>query len=505
MEDAIEKARLLLSDQPTREPIPFQIGVAPESHIIRKPIFFYPDYSSNYSEFLNDIPMRPLTAPVIGSSFDPNAKICHQFTRNRFFASKNHFFEAFNSSIRMFDFPLTSESFSSVRPSISTRSFCSAFSISPSQNFGCALSHRSIITFEIEENNFKNVTFLKPDSYANLDPSSFMDISCSSFINEEYCTISSNGNVFLFNGDHSIFHHHLELLSPYLCVSCAFANHPRVGAFSFPNFVSLIDFRESTTNDISSSGIPIEIPLVSSICSYDIHQLALASPHSVYLIDLRFPTKTSASFIYDFASPAVSLTPTLINEFPVIISHSSASGEVVIFPFNQVNYAAPLRPFDVVMKQYIDNEPSFLTGFSLINNNNEILLQYENGAIIKFEFDDQPPSRHFFSHFCRKEDEAPRDSFEFHPSFETIPSQPTPKTNFNWKAFPEINEPPPDNLLYESPSNDLLNEPPPDGDKDYLIEFDGGLELDEASANEALVYFWSSHIRKVTSTLFPDQ
>ena len=282
--------------------------------------------------------------------------------------------------------------------------------------------------------------------------------------------------------------------------------------------------------------------------------MALANPHMIVLFDTRFPSKASNKFPYNFLSPAVSLSYAKMNDFSVIMSHSASSGEVILFPYTPTTYASPLRPFDSIFKSYNDNESEFLTGVSFYTKQNEdnhipindqndhihindhfnindqndhqndqnqnqinnlninlnnmnnqedldgILLQYESGTIISFQFENCPPSRHFFSHFIRKEDEAPRDSFKFHPKFESIAStnlrEQTPD-EVNWKAFPEIQEKPPNGLLYNPP-------PPPPQDEyadGYLMDIEGALDFDRNTTDEALRLFWESHLRIVRAAM----
>ncbi|OHS92707.1 hypothetical protein TRFO_40964 [Tritrichomonas foetus] len=344
------------------------------------------------------------------------------------------------------------------------------------------------------------------------------DAKVSQFINGESLTISSFGELRLYSQDKVLFQLDIPENEEYFNSSIEFGCHPRVVTASFKDRVQIFDLRLSNPN---LSQIYCQIPEVASILPIDNHQIAVGSMNGLDLIDLRFPTKSSTKFDYSFSSNPMSLFKRKFSDFDCVVAQCCESSETIFFPFNNLEFSAPLRPFDTILKPYDTLENEYLTGVAILNDT--AIIQFESGSVVGIEMSNEvPPCRHFFSTIMREEDGKHRDAFKFQPHFSKLPqndllslndsqnlldsqnlSQSSQNMsqiqNIKWDvAFPEVTTRPPSEMMYPSPEPENAEDNDITG---YLIEEADALEFSEKEIPEALSLFWQSHITIARNTL----
>lgn len=487
-----------------RQLVPFQIGSSRYVTIFRTPSLKTPSLSKNFCSFLNAQPTDPVRYPHLGQAFDFDLYYQHLKARNCLSVYEKLLFESSGSSIRMIENPLIVDNWSRVSPSISTRSLCTSLSINKSNTFGIANTIRNSVIFSITNDpisRFMNTAFLEtdPDNFSR--PA---DAKVSFFIEGESLTILEDGTITLYSQNNVISKLEIPVEEDFAMSSVDFASHPRVIAASFQNAVQLFDLRlENPYQDI----IACPIQNASSILPIDMHQIAVSSSTGIDFIDLRFPTESSTKFEYHFSSLPMSLFLTKIENsgrvFDSIVAQCSEASETLFFPYTESEFAAPLRPFDIIMKPFETLEQESLTGVAAINKT--FFLQFESGAVIGVELSsDEPPRRHFFTTIMREEDGGHRDTFKFQPQFTSFSSLSSSKSkndndDFKWEnAFPEVSTQPLKNMLHKQPDVEKPEDP---GTKGYLIEEKDALLLGDADIPTALSLFWNNHIEIARNTM----
>jgi hypothetical protein len=151
---------------------------------------------------------------------------------------------------------------------------------------------------------------------------------------------------------------------------------------------------------------------------------------------------------------------------------------------------SPVRPFDVLLEDYITAEAEELTGVAV--NGSMVYVQFEAGAVIGFNISkDEPACHHFIASVQRGENEVPRDLFEFKPTFAKLPSGTRESAPVNWEAvMPGVAEPPPASLLYKLPEIEIGDA----GTPGCFCDLDEAFEFRDGDVAEALSLFWRNHL-----------
>ena len=84
-----------------RKAAPFSIGAKEHIEVLKQPIPTNPSLSHNFCLFLNNRDYHPLTSTSIGTSYNRDAKVIHNKTRNCFCFRDPVLFDASNSSVKM--------------------------------------------------------------------------------------------------------------------------------------------------------------------------------------------------------------------------------------------------------------------------------------------------------------------------------------------------------------------------------------------------------------------
>jgi hypothetical protein len=473
----------------TRAITSFEIGSAPDVQILRMPGNPPLCPSDSYRAYLNAALNTTSRHPQIGAAFDPTTHFDHIHCRNRFCLRGDSLFEGFASSIRILNAPATPETWNHIVPAISTRSVCTGLSVNASMTFGVARTLTAPVVFSIVPGpapRFSEVHFLETLTRT-------ADACSNDFLYGESLFLSTNGVLSLFGDDVLIRDFGIPGAEPFENGAVAFAGHPRIAAASSPDEVRIFDIRE---DDPADQSVKAEVAGVSAILSIDVNQIAVCSHDGLALIDLRFPSRLSSEMGYHFSGAPISLDHRHFGDFSCVIAHSSESSEVVFFPFNQVAYAAPVRPFDTTLLEYCTADREFLTGVAITDDT--AFLQFETGTIVRIELLlGQPPARQFLSSFHRIETEGPQDAFTFNPTFSPLPPDNPDPIHVHWNSLFSPNDLPPSSLLTCPPPAAIDDA----GAPGYLIDVDDALDIAEEDVPMALQFFWKNHIDRARSRL----
>ncbi|KAH0792605.1 hypothetical protein GPJ56_003439 [Histomonas meleagridis] len=479
----MEKSLIYLG---VRKPVPFSFGSLYEIDVYREPQVKPPAFSQKYSEYLNSSSINALKPKHVGVAYDNEVFYQHIQTRNRLIFNQNILFEAFDSSIKIIENPSEEGSWVQTVPTISTRSKCRALAISPDSSFGVALTLANPVIFSTVRSpnlRFSNVQFF---SLNNINPT---DVAINPFIPNEFVISSDDNSIYLYDQTNEIACFSHEINEKNIFNSTIFLGHPRVASLSLHKSVCIIDFR---TPQLNIAEAPFE--KVTSMATVSPIEFVTASADGLNIVDIRLPTKACGRFRYNFASPPVHLSHSVINNFICISALIRDTSDVIYFPFNQTEYAAPFTPFDIKFKDFYSLESEFLTGFTQINDH--AYLQFEGGAILHSQLSNEHRSSiHFLSSIMRSQDHFQRDIFDFEPQFEKIRSRNRPDDgDVQWNAImPGATAEPPASLLYKPE----INENDETDAVGYLIEDEEALDLLQESVPEALGLFWKSHIMAV--------
>lgn len=513
-----ESDDLLKFQHDFKSPNQYHIGSEPILNILQSPKRMTPSYSENFSKFLNLSSSGSILTTHIGNTNNTRSKINHNMVRNTICHKNDILFDSNIADIRLINDFNKQENWSIDVPSISTRSLITHIEVNNKGSFGVCNSLNTKSFFSVNHDydnnnvNFKDISFFQFDDQIGLDPITetvyyqvydgsdsesheeteirevpvrITDISVSDFIEGEFCFVTNNGYVSLYNCDRMISctKPNKIVYSPFSSITVC--SNPRIVCASFKNDCKIIDFRKIQGND---SSIKINIDNVTAL-----HQLT--DPNKIFYvndshfgtIDIRFPTKPNFQYPFSLSTNVLSLKEYKDKDQLCVFGLCNQSAEIIAFNFSDTSFSHPSIPFDITFLEYNDQVKQTIVGFEVIDST--CIIKYENQLVcsipLREGYDSQ---KHYITCIDRVEKEFSRDIIDYKPSLDEMTFD-IPDDNF--LAFEDLKLGFPTNFI-KSIDKSII----PDEEIDeYLSSIQELQETDFDDMRNEIKNFWKSHMK----------